>query len=414
MMKKIFIIISVLIILTLNAQEYTLDQLIEIGLEKSYDIQQENAAYKNYKSYLRSSWFGLLPTASITASTTNSESSDMERVWTKSAGFTLSKNLSLNESSYYNIWTSILSARNSGLSLEGMRKEIAFYVFSQYLYILEAQKNLDIQFDNLELQQRIYDQVQVQYTSGEKALLDLKQSEISLIDYEIAVNEAENGLIQQRQDLFTYLNIPDEGYDFIEPEFDISEEEFVYQENYTLLRKRNSIKSSKVSLFQQKVDFLPSLTFSFFYQNTSLSDEIDDFSAYDDSYTMSLAASFDIFDLFEKRESFVRSRRNLEIEELDLENSEQELRSELSNLINDMKTLRRSRDLYFDKLNLAEENLSMAQEQFRLGIISLLDLDRTKIEYQNAQLSYNNRYYELIRKQEEINKTLSRNILGKW
>ncbi len=413
-MRIKLLLLILLIPFLLISQEYTLDKLIEIGLEKSYDIQQENAAYKNYKSYLRSSWFGLLPTASIKASTTNQESSDMERVWTKSAGFTLSKNLSLNESSYYNIWTSILSARNSGLSLEGMRKEIAFYVFSQYLYILEAQKNLDIQFDNLELQQRIYDQVQVQYTSGEKALLDLKQSEISLIDYEIAVNEAENGLIQQRQDLFTYLNIPDEGYDFIEPEFDISEEEFVYQENYTLLRKRNSIKSSKVSLFQQKVDFLPSLTFSFSYQNTSLSDEIDDFSAYDDSYTMSLAASFDIFDLFEKRESFVRSRRNLEIEELDLENSEQELRSELSNLINDMKTLRRSRDLYFDKLNLAEENLSMAQEQFRLGIISLLDLDRTKIEYQNAQLSYNNRYYELIRKQEEINKTLSRNILNRW
>jgi outer membrane protein TolC len=295
-----------------------------------------------------------------------------------------------------------------------MRKEIAFYVFSQYLYILEAQKDLDIQLDNLELQQRIYDQVQVQYDSGEKALLDLKQSEISLIDYEIAVNEAENSLIQQRQDLFTYLNISDEGYDFIEPEFDISEEEFVYQENYTLIQKRNSIKSSKISLFQQKVDFLPSLTFSFYYQNSSLSDEIDDFSAYDDSYTLSLAASFDIFDLFEKRESFVRSRRNLEIEELDLENSEQELRSELSNLINDMKTLRRSRDLYLDKLNLAEENLSMAQEQFRLGIISLLDLDRTKIEYQNAQLSYNNRYYELIRKQEDINKTLSRPILNRW
>ena len=413
-MKKIFFLILVLIIINLTAQEYTLDQLIELGLEKSYDIQQENAEYKNYKSHLRSSWLGLLPTAYITASTTNQESTDTERVWENSAGFTLSKNLSLNEPSYYNIWTSTLSARNSGLSLEGMRKEIAFYVFSQYLYVLEVQKNLDIQLDNLELQQRIYDQVQVQYASGEKALLDLKQSEISLIDYEIAVNEAENSLIQQRQDLFTYLNIPDEGYDFIEPEFVIREEEPVYQENYTLLRKRNSIKSSKISLFQKKVDFLPSLTFGFSYNKTSLSDEIDDFSAYDDDYTISLVASFDIFDLLEKRESYGRSRRNLEIEELDLENSKQELRSELSNLLNDMKTLRRSRDLYLDKLNLAEENLSMAQEQFRLGIISLLDLDRTKIEYQNAQLSYNNRYYELIRKQEEINKTLSRPILSKW
>ncbi|NQV17625.1 MAG: TolC family protein, partial [Armatimonadetes bacterium] len=63
---------------------------------------------------------------------------------------------------------------------------------------------------------------------------------------------------------------------------------------------------------------------------------------------------------------------------------------------------------------LAEENLNMAQEQFKLGMISLIDLDRSQLEYRNTQLSFNNRHYSLIRKQEELNLLLSKKILGKW
>ena len=63
---------------------------------------------------------------------------------------------------------------------------------------------------------------------------------------------------------------------------------------------------------------------------------------------------------------------------------------------------------------MAENNLEMAQEQFKLGFISLTDMDKTKWDYQNAQLSYNSKYYELLRKQEEINLLLSDKILNRW
>lgn len=76
--------------------------------------------------------------------------------------------------------------------------------------------------------------------------------------------------------------------------------------------------------------------------------------------------------------------------------------------------MQKSYDLYVKRLKLAEENLQMAQEQFRLGLINLLDLDRSKIEYQNAQLSYISSHYNLMRKQEELNLLLSGKILAKW
>jgi outer membrane protein TolC len=63
---------------------------------------------------------------------------------------------------------------------------------------------------------------------------------------------------------------------------------------------------------------------------------------------------------------------------------------------------------------LARKNLEKAEEQFKLGLINLLDLDKSRLDYLNAQLNYNKNYYQLFRKQEERNLLLSQKILGRW
>ncbi len=411
-MKKILLILIMFPVL-IFAQEYTLEQLIETGLDKSYDIQSELANNKNSASYLRSSLYGVLPSVSISAGKDKYLDAD-DPEWDANASLFISKSIFLNEPTYFNIHTSILDKKNADLSLDEKRKQIAYYIFSGYLNVLESQKILGIQKKNLELQQKIFNQVKVQYDAGEKSLLELKQSEISLIDYEIAVNEAENSLFKTRKDLFSYLNMTDEGYDFVEPEFDISDEKFSFQSNNALLQKKNSLNSSKVRLVQTMMDFLPSLTLSY----SVLHNDDNDINAYSDylrtSNTLSISASYDIFNLLEKGEAYSRSKRNLRVQKIDFETNKRDYAIELTNLQNDLETLKRSYTLYSDKLKLAEDNLNMAQEQYRLGMISLLDMDRAKIDHQNAQLSYNNHHYNLLRKQEEINLLLSSKILGKW
>ena len=393
------------------AEQYYLDELIELGLERSVEMQKEISSYQNSKSSLRSSYMEILPSASIIAN----KSKIIEKDWNRTSGFSLTKSIYLDEPTYFKISQSLIDKQNSELALQEATKQIVFNIVSLYLSVLESQKSLEIHTENLKLQNKIYSQILAQFESGEKSILDLKQSEIDLIDYEIAVNEAENNLSKLRKDLFSYLNVQDEEHDFAEPEFEEIESELNFQNNLNMIILKNEIKSSKLSLFQTKLNFFPTVYLSYSYNyNNANNEAFFDFDEYDDSQTISLNASYSIFDLLDKRESLSRTARNFKIQKLSFEDTEKNYRNEFSNLQKDVKTLKRSRDLYAEKLELAAENLNMAQEQFKLGMISLIDLDRSQLGYRNTQLSFNNRHYSLIRKQEELNLLLSKKILGKW
>lgn len=406
------------------AEQYTLEQLIEVGLERSYDIQSSNVNKLNSGSNFRRSLYGLLPSMSVGLNKSKQYSSvyidslenriSYSTDWSESGSLTISKAFSLNEPSFYNISEAIYNMKNSKLSFEDSQKEVAYYVFSYYLSVIEAEETLEIQQKNLELQTKIHQQIQVQFDTGNKSILELKQSELSLIDYEIAVNEASNSLSTTRRGLFSYLNMDDEGYDFDDPEIEVEIKDLEFVTNSSLKQKENSLKINKLYQFQTLMNFLPTLSVSY---NVGHSD-YNDIYAFSDYYRasnqLSLNASWEIFNLLDNYESFIQNKRNLKLQKLDLKISEKSNKNELSNLQSDLKTLKRSYDLYEEKMLLAKQNLEMAQEQFRLGMISLLDLDRSKIDYQNTQLSNIQNKYELLKKQEEINLLLSEKILGKW
>ena len=411
-MRRIVVLMLIIIPILIFAEEYTLEKLINIGLENSYAIKQENVNNLNARSNLRSSWIRLLPSASISAGSSKNYDTDMD--WSKSASFHLSKDISLNEPSYYDVRTSILNKKNADLSLENMKKLIAYTVFIKYLSVLEAQKNLEIQKENLALQQKTTDQVQIQFEMGDKSTLELQQSKISQIDYEIAVNEAVNSLNKLRKSLFSYLNISDEGFDLSTPEIDVTIDEAEFVTNISLKQMENSLKSSKIIVSQLKMNFLPSITI-LYSMNHNNPDDIYDLENYDrTNNTLSLSASYNIFNLFDTREQYLQSKRNHELLKMDLEITKKSNMIDLQILLSDLETIKQSQKLYGEKLELAEQNLQMAQEHYKHGMISLLDLDRSKIEFQNSTISNMTKKFELLRKREEINLFLSNKILGKW
>jgi outer membrane protein TolC len=411
-MKRVIILLLLIIPILIIAEEYTLDELINIGLEKSFEIEKENAANLDAQSDLRSSWIGLLPSASISAGGSKNYDTDLD--WSRSASLKLGKEISLNEPSYYNVRTSILDNKNADLSLKNKRKLIAYNVFKKYLSVLESQKSLGIHKENLILQQKINGQVQVQFETGDKSALELQQSKISLIDYEITVNEATNDLKVFRNNLFRYLNIDDKGFELSYPNIDLTIENAEFITNFTLQQQENNLKSSKIMLFQQKMNFLPSISMSYSLAHNDPND-IYDFGNYDKtSNTLSLDASYNIFNILQTREQYLQSKRDYELLEIDLEITKENNAIDLQILLSDLETIKQSQKLYSKKLELAEKNLQMAQEHYKHGMISLLDLDRSKIEFQDSTISNMSKEFELLIKQEEINLFLSNKILGKW
>jgi outer membrane protein TolC len=62
----------------------------------------------------------------------------------------------------------------------------------------------------------------------------------------------------------------------------------------------------------------------------------------------------------------------------------------------------------------SRDQITQAEERYRLGLIELLELDKTRTNYIETDISYNNNLYSIMAKQEEINYLLSEPVLGKW
>ena len=71
-------------------------------------------------------------------------------------------------------------------------------------------------------------------------------------------------------------------------------------------------------------------------------------------------------------------------------------------------------ELYQERLEQSQEQIRIAEERYRLGMIQLLELDKTRTEYIDSNIQYNANRYQIIKKQEELNHMLSQKILGKW
>jgi outer membrane protein TolC len=422
-----------MLILPLNGVDadeyYELEDLIEHGLTNSFEMQKDAYQEQNIGSQLRSSYLELLPSMNILYSDSKTHSrygtfdndDDIKMLtqttgWSPSTSMSLSKSISFNDPTYYNIRHAHLDKESFDYTQVDRIKTVAFNIVSQFVSILEMQKRVEILQQNYQLQQNIYQQIEIQYNSGEKSLLELQQSEITMLDNEISLLEAENRLVVLRKDLFNYLNLDDEGLPFQEPEIELVEpEEIEFQENLNLKAMKNDLQKMELSRIRQKWDRYPSLSFGVSYNmDDGVSDELYHFSDYDRSYTFSLNISYPLFSFFEKREAYHRTNRNLKIQKINFTEQELNLKNNYSNLVDDLQTMHKALDIVSKKLQLAERSYDMAEEQYERGIISLIELDRAKLDLQNAQLAQNNRYWELIRKQEELNLLLSKNILQQW
>jgi len=415
-MKRYLVIILVLVLGSLFAEQYSLEELIESGLDNASEIIKSNYDLKDSRSDLYSSYLSFLPRASGTYSQTQIK----DYGWSpRSTGFSMDFGLSLNEPRIFSIKQSKISYKQAKLSRKEVKRKFAYSVLDKYTRVLETQTNLEISRQNLALQQKILEQTGIMYDNGQKSLLDYKQSQLNLIDYEIQVKTNENNLTNLRADLFSYLNMDDNGNELKSLDLESSTDINFQTDTNAIKNIKYSLEKTDLSRKQQLIGFLPDLSVNWGYGSTNSwtsADSIGVFKldGFEESYSFGLSLSIDFLDYPDKYLSYGIQKRMLKRAKLDLSDAKRNLKNSYNNQSNSLNTLQTTFELYEQKKQLSQENLDMAQEQYSLGIIGLLDLDRFKIDYQNAQVSYNGAYYELIRARENLNLLLSNNILGRW
>jgi outer membrane protein len=401
------------------AQDYTLEQLIQTGLSNSTTIKAKAIQTDNAKSSLKSAYYDILPNADVSLSQT-----DNNGVIIKSGSLSIYKSLSLNEPTLFNLKQSMYDNKTAQLSFEQTKKQYVYDIFADYLDILAAVKTVDIHQANVSLQDRIFTDTKIQYQQGRKSAFDLNQADINRINSQIDLQNAQNNMNNLRQALFTLLVVNDQGYQFAEPELSLP---MVDTLNTNIIPHLDAdvsplmvrmqelqLKKDKLSLSQQKINYLPTLTAAYSYTDRSVNNKPFDFQAYDDSYTISLTASYSLWNLFRHGEDYHRYKNSVKLAELDLQDAKVQLNANLDKLQRSLKYVNSSYRLQLRKKEQAAENLRIAEEKYRLGLINLLDLDQAQVNDLNAKLAANSDYYNLLKTKEQINLLLSNQIMGKW
>jgi outer membrane protein TolC len=412
MPRFLILTLALLCAAALNAETYSLTQLIDQGLMNSATVRAQELTLDNNKSTVSSAYLDILPDATASARAYNVDANDRY-----SAGIGISRSISLDEPTYFNIRTSRLDRKNAELTLQNTRKQVVYDVFDQYLSVLQAQKTLEIDRQNLQVQTSIYEQTQIQNRIGRKTDLDLQQSEIDMLDAQIAVQDDESTLRKARENLFRYIGIEDQGFDLAEAELVTTQPDAQFAEPISITKQRNSLQSSKLSLLQSKIQFLPttSLGFSYDYSNdTGRGKDWFKSDEFADTWTVSLSFSYPLFSFLEHGEAYRRMSRSAEIQQVELNDDLRQVKLEHTQMLRDWETSKQTYDLSLRKKSLAGESLAKAQEEYNLGRLSLIDLDKSRVASLESQKTANERFYTLLRVQEQVNLLLSRPVLGKY
>ena len=421
LIKKRGILICLVLLcstLTVSAEIYYLKDLVNHGLKNSSDIIKSQNSQLNTRDRHLSNYLNILPNATYSMSYIMPARVDEYY----SSSLSIGKSIYLNEPTYFDLRRSRLDKKIVSLNHENLEKRTVLQILFAYIDIMQQQKNIQIIEENFKLQKRIHDQVRIQFEKKTKTVYDLQQSQIDTLSTYIQLIELKNSLYKQREDLFLMIKLNDRGYPLENYEFsiikDFNVEPYSVNKNLTIQSSELKLESSRHTLTQQFLNLFPSLYANYSWSASLANPEFDDtftkFDDYGESGTFSVNLSYPLFNQFNQGLNYRIARRNYNIEKRDLKDLNEETTQQVKQIISDIESFKQTYELYQQRFDLSRISLQIAEERFVLGIISNLDLDKARMQHLESEYQLINRFYTLIKRQEELNFALSDDILGMW
>jgi len=402
--------------LLLMAQQYSLDDLIRQGMEKSWTTQRNRLSFESSASQLSSATWNLLPDADLGLRINqNLHNQTSSADLTSAFNFSISKVISLNAPGWFNYRQAKISRQQAELDYQTGISAYAYDVFDAYIKVLSAQKQLHSLTENLAIQTRVWEQAKVLRQLGKNTDFDVKQSEIAVMNSRISIMQLENTIRSNREKLFGLVLVTDEGHPLadLEPDPQYQIPEFISEELSQIRNLKAELQSAKLSRTQSRLDFLPRLSLGYGFSRNISGDNFE-FDTYSSTHNVYLNLSYSLWNQFKQHQSHKRSDIGYRLAELSLMDKTDELARQYQNATQELEYLLRLDELLKEKLDQSSQQIKIAEERYRLGLIELLELDKTRTDYIDADIAYNANRYQILTAQQGLNFLLSKKILGQW
>ncbi|MBS3767247.1 MAG: TolC family protein [Candidatus Cloacimonetes bacterium] len=414
-MKKYMMLITLILMFSfvLHAENLNVKDVIEMGLENSYDMNIQDYYLRNAKNDLYSSYLDLLPGVDYSISRTEYSDDTVS----ETGQIQISESISSNDSRYFSIKNSHNSYKKGKIDYKIVRRELVFNIINKYIDVLESKENLELAKQNVKTAQLDYDQTQVLKEHGKASRLDLQQSQISLSQARLDSLKAYDEHINTKIELCHFINVNyDPEYNFKELSYEFKNPakiDFTPEQNLSVVSMQQDIKQSKLSLLQNTLEFFPTLSFSinksFDWEETNPLDFNDE-----QPYSFTLQLSYPLMNSLINYPDNKSYSNNLKVRQLQLEQTIREKQKEYTFYNTSYQQAKRSLELAKKQIELTELHYDLIRQKYDLGEADLTDLEKARSDLFNSKYNRINKFYDLIILQENINLLTNKKLMGKY
>ena len=385
------------------AQEITIEKALELAKTNNPDLQKQRLTLQDAQRKSENRWNKFLPNLSANANVSNGhdfkESSQWN--WKASAGANLSFSFGLPTS----IQQAQLDYLQQKTTYEKLEAQTISSISSTFYSLIAEQQNIQILKESQKLAQDVYNQTRRNYNNGLASELDMLKSQYSYLSLEPQIQQAQSAYNNNLANFGLKLGIADSTNLSLKGELQLvqvklpSSQELI--EKY--LDKRHDVILSEISVQQaentskiQSANKLPSLSLS---ENISLGEnplynpEIpqDGINPLSINGSFSVGVSIPLSSWIPGSQDSLTNKTNkdnITKTKITAEETKKSAENDIKNKVAEVNRLWNLIDVSKLNVSIATRSYELAKDGYRAGLVSQTDLETTRQQMVNAQLSH--------------------------
>ena len=394
-----------------ESEKLTLDDCIQLALANNFNLNLAKINHKISKQNYLQSYSSILPRINFSYSSSKYEQGPSSYLGGEYVGENPFRAKVITGRNYYaeiragqtifdggrsilNIYKSKYDKMGSSERFLSSRQNIIVTVRQLYMDLLKQKKLLAVKKQAVERSRDQLDRVRSMYEVGSVAQVDVFRSEVNLGADRIALLNQENTERQARQSL--NLAIGREPDAPLEIDENVKFEKRVgkldslvqkaLQNNPDIKAGELSIKSSLYDVRLAKSAFLPNLNAFYSYSRRvpQFKGLYEEFNR-EYSWAVGLSLSWNVFNGFSDYLNVQKAKLGKRYAEQQLLYDKLNLKSKVTNLYNNLNAINEIIEINKTNLESAREDYRLAQESYRLGSGTLLDLRDAQVKLATAE-----------------------------
>lgn len=176
--------------------------------------------------------------------------------------------------------------------------------------------------------------------------------------------------------------------------YDLLDENYSLENNTTLMQLSLQNKQLERTIKMTKYQYIPTLAASFSYTYMAMG---DDFKFKWNPYSIAgLSLNIPLFDGFSKRNNIRQYKASQEILQLNMEDTERNLKISYKNFENQIATYMKNYSAAESTLEMAQRSYDIAERMYQLGKATLLELNDAQLALVQAQLTMSQAIYNFM------------------